>query len=311
MHYSKMKLAVGIFVVALAITLTMLLFFLLQEKGTFDKRYTYYFNTPSADSFSVGMPLKFSGFEIGVIDDISLRDDGSVHMAFSVTQENQRWINESTVLTIKKPLIGSAHIEVSSGLEHTILAPKSTLKILISDDINGMISKLEPVVEKMTHIIDNIDKITSYLAKDDSDLMQTVVNINKFTKKLADDRSLLTSITGDKASTQALIHSLKQSDALVADMRKIMQSVNKLTHSLDEKIITPSALGIEELNAILKDVKEKLDAVDATVKSVGSFDGELIEFKENLDVSIQKSNQIMDKIDTLMQNDAKEEVVLP
>lgn len=306
-----MKLAVGIFVVALAITLTMLLFFLLQEKGTFDKRYTYYFNTPSADSFSVGMPLKFSGFEIGVIDDISLRDDGSVHMAFSVTQENQRWINESTVLTIKKPLIGSAHIEVSSGLEHTILAPKSTLKILISDDINGMISKLEPVVEKMTHIIDNIDKITSYLAKDDSDLMQTVVNINKFTKKLADDRSLLTSITGDKASTQALIHSLKQSDALVADMRKIMQSVNKLTHSLDEKIITPSALGIEELNAILKDVKEKLDAVDATVKSVGSFDGELIEFKENLDVSIQKSNQIMDKIDTLMQNDAKEEVVLP
>ena len=306
-----MKLAVGLFVITLSIVLSTLLYLLLQEKGTFDKRYTYYFNTPSANSFTVGMPLKFSGFEIGVIDKISLRDDGSVHMAFSVTQENQKWINESTILTIKKPLIGSAHIEVSSGLKHSVLAPGSTLKILISDDINGMISKLEPVVDKMTHIIDNIDKITSYLAQDDSDLMQTVVNINTFTKKLANDRSLLTSITGDKESTEVLIHSLKQSDALVSDMREIMKNINSLTISIDEKLVTPSSTGILELNAILKDIKQKLDAVDETVKSVGSFDGELIEFKESIDVSIQKSNQIMDKIDSLMQDEQKEEILLP
>jgi len=306
-----MKLAVGLFVIILSIVLSALLYFLLQEKGTFDKRYTYYFNTPSANSFTVGMPLKFSGFEIGVIDKISLRDDGSVHMAFSVIQDNQKWINESTILTIKKPLIGSAHIEVSSGLKHSILAPGSTLKILISDDINGMISKLEPVVDKMTHIIDNIDKITSYLAQDDSDLMQTVVNINTFTKKLANDRSLLTSITGDKESTEVLIHSLKQSDALVSDMREIMKNINKLTISIDKKLVTPSSTSILELNAILKDIKQKLDAVDETVKSVGSFDGELIEFKESIDVSIQKSNQIMDKIDSLMQDEQKEEILLP
>jgi ABC-type transporter Mla subunit MlaD len=311
MHYNKMKLAVGLFVITLTVVLITLLYLLLQEKGTFDKRFTYYFNTPSANSFNVGMPLKFSGFEIGVIDKISLRDDGSVHMAFSVTQENQKWINESTILTLKKPLIGSAHIEISSGLKHTILAAGSTLKILINDDINGMVSKLEPVIDKMTHIIENIDKITTYLAKDDSDLMQTVVNINKFSKKLADDRSLLTSFTGDKESTKVLIHSLKQSDALVSDMRKIMKNINKLAISLDEKLVTPSSISITELNAILKDVKQKLDAVDTTVKSFGSFDGELADFKESIDVSIQKSNQIMDKVDALMQDEDKKEILLP
>ena len=306
-----MKLAVGIFVIIFILATGSFLALFLEEKGTFDKRYTYYFNTPSANSFSVGMPLKFSGFEIGVIDDISLRDDGTVHMTFSVTQENRKWINDSTHLTIKKPLIGSAHIEVDSKLQHTLLAPGSTLEIQISDDINGMISKLEPAVDKMRHIIDNIDKITTYLAQEDSDLYQSVKNINRFTKKLADDRSLLTSITGDKESTKAVIHSLKQSDALVSDMRTIMKNVNRLTISLDEKLITPSALTIEELNAILKDVKQKLDAIDTTVKSVGSFDGDLVEFKENIDVSIQKSNEIMDKIDTLMQESSKEKVTLP
>jgi ABC-type transporter Mla subunit MlaD len=306
-----MKLAVGLFIIIFTLVLSTLLFLLLQEKGTFDKRYTYYFNTPSASSFSIGMPLKFSGFDIGVIDEISLRDDGSVHIAFSVIHENQKWINESTFLTIKKPLIGSAYIEVSSKLKHTVLKEGKTVKIFISDDINDMVSKLEPVINKMTHIIENIDKITTYLVKDDSDLMQTIVNINKFSKKLANDKSMLTSITGDEASTKALIHSLQQSDELVSDLRQIMKNINKLAISLDTKLVTPSSITIKELNNILKDVKQKLDTVDNTVKSLGSFDGELVDFKENIDVSIQKSNQIMDKIDLLMQDKKSKEILLP
>jgi ABC-type transporter Mla subunit MlaD len=111
MQYSKIKLAVGVFVITLFITIITFLYLVLEDKGTFNKRYNYHFTTDSASFFSVGMPLKFSGFDIGVIDDISLNNDGTVYMTFSVDENNRKWITEGTVLMIIKPLIGSAHMK--------------------------------------------------------------------------------------------------------------------------------------------------------------------------------------------------------
>ncbi|OIP55075.1 MAG: hypothetical protein AUK54_04720 [Helicobacteraceae bacterium CG2_30_36_10] len=304
MPYSKMKLAVGIFVVILFIAIAMSLYLLLKEKGTFEKRYSYHFTTESASSFNIGMPLKISGFNIGVIDDISLNDDGTVYMTFSVSKNNKKWLREESVLILKKPLIGSAHIELYSAIGNEPLQAGKTLNIVLSDDINDMISKLEPAVNKMINIINSIDSITSYMDRDDSELMITLKNIEKFTSNLANNKSLLTTITGDKNSTLSLINALNET-------AKIMKDISKTTSSLDTKIIDPSSSAIKELDAIMRDVKHKLEALDATVKAVGSYDTEILDIKEQISAGLQKSNQIIDKVDALMQDEKKSEVTLP
>ncbi len=304
MPYSKMKLAVGIFVLALFLALSMSLFFLLKEKGTFEKRYSYHFSTESASSFNVGMPLKISGFAIGVIDDIALNDDGTVYMTFSVGEANKKWLRKDTVLMLKKPLIGSPHIELYSAIGNEPLAPGATLSIVLSDDINDMISKLEPAVDKMINIINSIDSITSYIARGDSELMLTLKNIEKFTSVLANNKSLLSSITGDTNSTQSLIDSLNET-------AKIMKDISKITSSLDSDIVAPSSSAIKELDAIMEDVKQKLDALDATVKAVGAYGTEIMDLKEQVRAGLQKSNQILDKVDALMQDKKNSEVTLP
>ncbi|PHQ65765.1 MAG: hypothetical protein COB99_02010 [Sulfurimonas sp.] len=311
MQYSKMKLAVGIFVITLFITITTLLYLVLEDKGTFDKRYNYHFTTDSASFFSVGMPLKFSGFNIGVIDNISLNDDGTVYMTFSVDENNRRWITDGSVLMTIKPLIGSAHIEVYSAIDNEVLEAGTELLMLQNDDINDMILKLEPAVDKILNIINNIDSITSYIARDDSELMHTLKNIKKFTAKLSDSDSLLSSITGDKASTQSIITSLNKTTEIMKELHTISKNISKTTSSLDADIMNPTSSAIKELDAIMKDVKQKLDALDGTVKAVGSYDKDLIELKEQISVSVQKSNQIMDKVDALMQDEEKSEVTLP
>ena len=311
MSYNKMKLAVGIFVITIFIVTASFSYFLLKEKGTFDKRYSYHFNTQTASSFNVGMPLKFSGFNIGVIDKIALKDDGTVHMTFSVNEQNKKWISKDSVLVIKKPLIGSPHIELYSALGNPILDAGATLMILMSDDINDMISKLEPAVNKITNIINNIDSMTATFAKEDSELMRSVQNIQLFTHKLAHNDSLLTSITGDKESTLNLVKSLNTTSEIMHEMHEISKEVNKITSNLNEDIINPSSSTIKELDTIMKDIKQKLDALDSTVKSVGSFDNEIVELKEQISVGIQKSNQIMDKVDALMQDESSDKVVLP
>jgi len=311
MQYSKMKIFVGLFVIALIITITTFLLFILNEKGTFDKRYNYHFYTRSANSFSVGMPLKFSGFNIGVIDNIVLENDGNVHMIFSVNEKNRKWIAQGTTLIIRKPLIGSAHIEVHSIVGNQPLKEESTLNILMSDDINDMITKLEPAVENIIKIISSVEILTTQLAQKDSDLLQTLHNVNTFSQKLSSSDSLLTSITGDKQSTKNIISSLNQSTQIMHDVKLITTDINKITSSLDNTIINPTSSSLKELEAIMKDVKAKLEAIDGTVQSVGAMKNDVGALKEQISVGLQKSTQIMDKVDALLQNKSQTSVVLP
>jgi len=306
-----MKLAVGIFVLTLFITVSSSLYLVLEEKGTFEKRYSFHFNTDSASSFNVGMPMKFSGFNIGVIDKIALKDDGTVFMTFSVSEVNRKWIAKDSVLMIKKPLIGSPHIELYSAIGNEPLPSGSTLMLLMSDDINDMISKLEPVVDKIINIINSIDTIAYNLAKDDSDLAQTLENLQIFSAKLAKSDSLLTSVTGDKESTQSLIASLNETTNIMQELYQISKDISKLTGSLDSDIMNPASSAIKELEAIMKDVKQKLESLDGTVKAVGSYESDLVDLKEEISVGLQKTNQVLDKVDSLMQDEEKSEVSLP
>lgn len=304
MSYSKIKLYVGIFVIAVFISVGAFLYILLEEKGTFEKRYNFNFNTESAASFSVGMPLKFSGFKIGQIDNISLKDDGTVHIIFSVSQANRKWISENTVLVLNKPLIGSPHIEVYSTIDNQPLPPDSTVQIMLSDDINDMINKLEPAVNKTIHIIDNIDKITTTIASPDSDLSKSLKNLERFSYKLAHNDSLLTSVTGDKNSTQTLINSIGQINAILHDLSII-------TKSLNNDIVQPSSSSIKDLDAILKDVKHKLETLDPVVNEIGEYKNELDSIKDQVSAGVQKSNQLLDKVDSMIGGDKQQKVKLP
>ena len=249
------------------------------------------------------MPLKISGFEIGVIDDIVLRDDASVYITFSVNEKDVKWITKDSILMIIKPLIGSAHIDVYPSLGSKVLKSGSQLTLIQNNSIDEMLSKLEPAVDNITKILENINYITNYIVKEDSDLMQSMKNINILTKKLSTN-PILTSITGDKKSTKNIIKSLNETT-------KIMKDVHSLTSSLNTQIISPSSDLIKELNFIMKDVKQKLDALDSTVKVIGKYDGDLVMIKEQIVAGVQKSNEIMTKIDSLMQDDESSEIVLP
>ncbi|MFT5661955.1 MAG: phospholipid/cholesterol/gamma-HCH transport system substrate-binding protein [Sulfurimonas sp.] len=311
MKYDKIKFSVGLFIISIFLILFVFLFLFFKEKGIFETRYSYNFTTDSAEYFTVGMPLKYSGFKIGAIDDISLKDDGFVFMTFSVAQSNQKWMNEGSVLMIIKPLLGSPHIELFSSIGTPPLKDGDSMIMLFSDNINDLIVKLQPLIDKVVDILHNVHTITSSIANQDSDFKETLKNLNKFTAKLANDDSLLTTATGDKEATKKIIESIHQTTTIMKNIQSITKNLSEITSSLDQDIIDPASSSIEEVNFILKDIKNKLQALDSTVNSIGTFDTELIEIKEQILVGVQKSNQIMDKVDSLMQNEKSEKVELP
>ena len=311
MKYNKIKFAVGLFTITLFILLFTSLFFILKNKGTFEDRYNYHFTAYSAENFTVGMPLKFSGFDIGAIDNIVLNDDGSVYITFSVTKSNAKWVSKGSVLMSTVPLIGQAYIELYTSLGTPPLKDGASLTLLSNDNINDLIQSLNPVVKKAVNVLNNINIITSDLAKDDSDFRQTLYNLNKFSKKLANDDSLLTSVTGDKKATQNLISSLNKTIKIMQKIEKITYDISAITSSLDKTIVTPTSSSLKNLNVIMKDVKRKLDTIDGTVKSIGSYDKELLDIKDQISVGLVKSNQIIDKVDNILSDTKTKEIELP
>ncbi|MBU0631014.1 hypothetical protein KKA17_00040 [bacterium] len=311
MPYSRMKLAVGIFVIVLITVITIFFYLILKEKGAFEKRYNYNFYAASAAPFKVGMPIQYSGFDIGTIDDIKLTDDGNVHLIFSVSKENTKWVSEHSLLLLVKPLIGSPHIEVLSTVGNTPLKPDTTLELLESDDINDMITKLQPAITKIIKIIDNIETLTARLSSDNGELTHTMKNIDTITTRIASNKSLLTSITGDQNSTDSLISSLNDTKKTMQQVHDISVKVDKIMGGLNDSLIKPSSEALKNINVIMKDIEQKLKSLDGTVKAVGGYDKDLTTIKEQIEIGLDKTNKVMDKVDALLQDDKNSEVTLP
>lgn len=311
MKYNKIKFAVGLFTITLFILLLAFLFFILKEKGIFEERYHYHFKAYSAENFSVGMPLKFSGFNIGTIDKIALNDDASVDITFSVNKSNAKWVSKGSVLISTVPLIGQAYIELYTSLGSPPLKNGASLPLLSNDNINDLIKSLNPVVKKALNVLNNINIITSDLAKKNSDFRQTLHNLNTFSKKLANDDSLLTSITGDKEATQNVIASLNKTIEIMKNIEKITHDIETITSSLDKTIVNPASSSLKQLDVIMKDVKRKLDTINGTINAIGSYDKELLEIKEQISVGLVKSNQIIDKVDNILSDQKTKEIELP
>ncbi len=102
----------------------------MDKKGFFDDHINFFFTTSNASSFFVGMPINFSGFEIGAITHLELTDKGEVKITFRIQERHHKWICEDTLLMLEKPLIGSPTITAITSLGYKELKKALSLKLL-------------------------------------------------------------------------------------------------------------------------------------------------------------------------------------
>jgi len=306
-----MKLYVGLFVTFLIISVAFLFAFIMDKKGFFDEYATYYFKTEFANNFYVGMPLNVSGFEIGNISNLVLTDTGEVKVFFRVKERNQKWICEDTLLMLDKPLIGSPTISVHTALNSEKLAKDSELKIIIRDDINDLIVKLQPILNEVEQIIHSINTITQNFASKEGPLEKSLKNVEKLTAKLAKSDALLTTITGDANSTAALNASLTQSEMIFNDIRELTTELNKMLKMVEDDIVLPTGETVKNVNIIFTDIQKKLEKLDGVVDTVGSYDKELLLLKKELHINLDKTHQLLDKVDSLLLDRSLDTVTLP
>lgn len=311
MSYQRMKLAVGLFVISLVVSALSLTLFLLHKKGAFDQRHAFHFTTTSAQSFSIGMPLLLSGFEIGRIENISLMPTGIVDITFSVNERNREWVTENTKLTLKKPLLGSPYIEVFSSHELELLEPGSLVIMTVSDDINDIINKLDPTIQQLSTIIADLAILTAEFSKPEGALFSTLNNIEAMSYKLKESPSLLASLTGHPEDGSTLSSTLHESKQTILKLQKTIDQTNDLVAGMNDAIVQPTNQILLQMQGIMLDVSGKLQALDGTVKAIGSSDKEILILKQQLLESVEKTNSLIDQVDYLLQDSSKSHLELP
>ncbi len=273
----------------------------MDKKGFFDDHINFFFTTSNASSFFVGMPINFSGFEIGAITHLELTDKGEVKITFRIQERHHKWICEDTLLMLEKPLIGSPTITAMTSLGYKELKKGSELKIIIRDDI---VINLQPILSEVQHIVHSINILTDNLASKDGHLEKSLANIEHFSNKLNKDKALLTTITGDKNSTYTLNQSLQKTE-------KIFQNIELLLQTIQSKVVLPAGDSVKTLDLIFLDIKKKLDTLDTTVNTLGTYDKELLLLKKELHLNLDKTHQLLEKVNTLLLDTSKEEIKLP
>ena len=110
----KTNFKVGLFVISLFLVLSATAIFLAVQKRPVGSAQVFQLSTQSASGLTVGMPLFYSGFEVGELTSLTLTRAGTVQVEVEVLEEHQFRINKTSVFSLEQPLIGMTRLNVKT-----------------------------------------------------------------------------------------------------------------------------------------------------------------------------------------------------
>ncbi|MDD3248935.1 MAG: hypothetical protein GX874_06805 [Smithella sp.] len=312
------ELKVGLFVACTAVLLAVALLYLAAGKGVFEKMHTFTLSSRSGDGFTEGMPVDFSGFNIGKVQELELNDQGIVLIKIKIPDRHVKWVRSDSVFILYRPLIGAARIVVTtSNLNSPPLTADQVPEVAIVNDINDAIARIEPVLDQVTKIADHVESLTRTLSDPQGDLNQVLGNAEKITANLASKKSLVEMAVSDEESVKALNDSLKQLKEITTNVNRILAKVDKMADKTDMEIYGREG-ALPQVNVILKDVIGKLQKLDKTIDNINKISTDTSEgmkdfhlLRSDIDDVVISLDSVVKKLNTIVGSKKEPEFKVP
>jgi phospholipid/cholesterol/gamma-HCH transport system substrate-binding protein len=312
------ELKVGLFIGCTAIIIIAALLYIAMGKGVFEKMHTFTLSSRSGDGFTVGMPVDFSGFNIGKVKALELNDKGIVLIEIKIPHRHVKWIRSDSSFILYRPLIGSARIVViTTNLTSLPLNADKIPEVTIVNDINDAIAKIEPVLQKVTQIADNVESLTRNLSDPKGNLNRVLGNAEKITTNLASKKSLIEMAVSDEESVRALNESLKKLKDITANIDHILIKVDKIADKTDREVYGKNG-ALPQVNIILKDIVSKLKKLDKTVDNINNISTDASEgmkdfhiLRSDIDDVVKTLDDLVKKLDAIVGSKKAPEFKVP
>ncbi len=195
---------VGIFIAVAVVSIILSIVFVGLQREVFTAKADIYFIADSGSDLVDGQNVKFKGFRIGKVEDVTLKDRGKVEVKLTILEEYMRFIKADSIATLKQEgVIGDFIISISQGSEDMasvydgggVFFERATSMEDIANDI-----------KKQAELgIEEIKRITRYVTDPDGDIIQTLKNVRQLTDEIKQTRKnvdeMLVTIRRDLSAT--------------------------------------------------------------------------------------------------------------
>jgi phospholipid/cholesterol/gamma-HCH transport system substrate-binding protein len=297
----RIEFKVGLFVMITSLLIIASVIYLAYSKGFFTREYIYTLSSKTGEDLTEGMPVLFSGYKIGRVETLELNDQGILLIKIRIPEQHAKWIRSNSTFNFYKPLIGSSRLIVATeNLNSPELSSKTIPEIVVVNDINEAIKKVQPILEKVDKVATNVELITANFADPQGNINKILSHSEKPTGNLAKKDTLLEMAVGSKESVQSVNDSLKKirdilvktdeqvygNDGMLTLVRNILKDIIMKLGKIDvalENVVKISANTADST----KDLKVLRAEIDATVNSIGKLVNEIdkkIPFKKEPEV---------------------------
>ena len=310
----KMHFRAGVFVCVSFAVLIGAVAFLIIKKRTFAEYVHYALSSSSAISLSEGMPLLYSGFEIGRISGLTLNDDGLVLIAIEVSVEHASRIRGNSRFFLEKPVIGLPRLFVTTEIrdgEHMPPAADRVFQLEVVDEFSGLLKRLPLLVEKIDRIAMNMENITS----EKGALNQSIQNVNTMTDQLAKNKGI--ELLVGETSGRRLQESIAQLNRTLRASTELLQTATQTLHLAETKVLGQEGT-VDKINTIADDITAKLRILDSLVSSlvvigqdVEGSTSDLSVVRERIDATVNAANALIMDVRNALPMEQQKEIPLP
>lgn len=300
---NKMHFKVGLFAAASLFLAGVFLVYLLHARGFFEDTFHLQLAAASADGVAPGVPVVFSGIEIGSVTSLGLNDNGGIVIHAEFLERNARWLKENSTFTLDKPIVGGAKIRVESpDLDAPALPDNSTMLLLSSD-----ISKEIPVlVERVKAILANVEHLT----RKDGEIHATLANVQTMTGRMTGEYGMLEGLLGSPEKARAVTDALDKTRDLIARLDGMTAKTDQWLYAQDgvaaqvRQMLADAQASLKKADALMANAVE----ISADVKE-GTQD--IAALRAEIDDAVRKANALVNEINKKWPFARDPEVKLP
>ena len=314
---NKLHFKVGLFAAASLLLAGAFLVYLLHARGFFEGTFHLQLAAASADGVAPGVPIVFSGIEIGRVTTLGLNEEGGIIIRAEFMERNAKWLRESSTFTLDKPIVGGAKIRVESPDLDAPALPDDATVLLLTSDIS---KELPALVERVKAVLDNVE----YLTRKDGEINATLANVKTVTGRMTGEYGMLESILGSPEKARAVTDSLDKTRALIGKLDGLVVKVDGMAGKTDQWLFAPDGMAeqtresLAQVRLMLNDAQSSLKKADALMTNAVEISADVKEgtqdiatLRAEIDDAVSKANALVNKINRIWPFAREPEVKLP
>lgn len=199
MKSTQFKVRLGLFVAGGFLLLTIAIFLIGRQKNLFNPVFTIYANFYNVSGLQVGNTIRFSGINVGTVDNIKIVNDSTVKVDMIVEKKIGPFIKTDSKVTIgSEGIIGDRVLIITQGSTNApSIKERQYLSSIEPVEIDAIMASLkvtalntEVISQQLAEIMMNINKgkgLIGMLIQDTTianNINQTIVNLKASTKSL-------------------------------------------------------------------------------------------------------------------------------